>query len=245
MVLEDAATVLAVVGSIIAVISVIIATRSARVVSNSGKKGYEKESETKNAYAIDVRDVSIPPVESRSVENKEVKEAEDVLRTLNVEREIVSYALTRLYEAEVEGKISEDERVLLVNKYKSQLHRLEEQIKNKELIVNLFKLEETKEDLVKMFKDKFDEITKNIENIQRNLKITPKAKKEIIEEPPLTKLINSEKDTIPEDETAPQNADQQIETIQKEIFEVLDRLERFENKEPEESESNDSEKEEG
>lgn len=243
MVLENASILLAVVGSIIAAISVIIATRSARAVGNSNKKKLQKEYETKNAYSIDVKDVSIPSIKSRSIENLEVKEAENILRTLNVEREIVSYALTRLYEAEVEGKINEDERVLLVNKYKNQLQRLEEQIKNKELIVNLFKLEETKEDLVKMFKDKFDEITKNIDNIQKNLKITPKVKKEIIEEPSSTQLINSEKEIL-EDKKDPQNADHQIETIQKEIFEVLDRLERLENIEPEESGSNDSEKEE-
>ena len=46
----------------------------------------------------------------RSVTRERVKEASEKLRILNLEREILSYAIRRLYEAHAEGRITEEER---------------------------------------------------------------------------------------------------------------------------------------
>ena len=51
---------------------------------------------------------------SRSVQTSAASNAKDELRMLDLEREILSDALRRLYEAQAEGKISEAERERLL-----------------------------------------------------------------------------------------------------------------------------------
>lgn len=64
--------------------------------------------------------------------HKVVKSDIEGLRVINLEKEIVSYALTHLYEAEAEGKITKAERIRLVDKYKAEMQRLKEQMDESE-----------------------------------------------------------------------------------------------------------------
>ena len=71
------------------------------------------------------------------IDDEDIKKVEDEIRLLEVEREIVDYAISHLYEAESEGKISEEERKKLVEKYRNQMIELDTKIERDQLIKNL------------------------------------------------------------------------------------------------------------
>jgi len=57
-----------------------------------------------------------PFIARRTVSTDLYKEAQERLRVLDLEREILSYAIRRLYEAHAEGRITEEERDKLAEK---------------------------------------------------------------------------------------------------------------------------------
>ena len=81
-----------------------------------------------------------------------------VIRLLDVEREILSYGIRRLYEAQAEGKISEKERERLAQGYKQRMLEIKDSINENESVVALHELEGMQEDLIQLFNDRFDEI---------------------------------------------------------------------------------------
>lgn len=179
---------------------------------------------------------AVPFRVERSVSNDEASKAREELKTLEIEKEITSYALTRLYEAEAEGKLTMNERDSLVDKYKKQMQLLDSQIRKDQLVVDLHDLEGSRSELVKMFYDKFDEIDKKIEGIRSKLGITPQ--KVISVTPPATpeekrekgketkpKKVVKKKKKIPPPKT---EAEEKIVAIREEVLKVLERLEQIE-----------------
>ena len=102
----------------------------------------------------------------RTVTTDVFDEARDKLRLLDLEREILSYAIRRLYEASAEGKISEAERDRLALKYKMDLARIKEEIGRGESIVALNELEKMQEEFVKLFQERFEQISKRIDELR-------------------------------------------------------------------------------
>jgi len=109
---------------------------------------------------------TLPQPIKKTVTNDIMNEARDKLRLLDLEREILSYAVRRLYEASAEGKISEAERDRLALKYKMDLARINEDIERGESIVALNELERMQEELVKLFSERFDEMNKKIDGLK-------------------------------------------------------------------------------
>ncbi|MBS7624147.1 MAG: hypothetical protein QXS36_01890 [Candidatus Bathyarchaeia archaeon] len=103
---------------------------------------------------------------SRTVPDKVLSETRDKLRVLDVEREIMSYALRRLYEAHAEGKITAEERDSLALKYREELERIKQEIARGESIIALCELERMREEFIKTFSEKFDLINKRIEELK-------------------------------------------------------------------------------
>ena len=183
--------------------------------------------------------VNIPVRVEHTVDTKDANKAKDELRILNLEKEITGYALTRLYEAETEGKITKDERVQLVDKYKDDMKNLDTQIDRKQTLVKLHELEEAQASLVKMFHDKFGEINKNIADVRTTLGIVPKETTKIETPSPgpttqetaptMPKEKKTEEKAAPKTKTPPKTkAEEKIEAIQEEVMKVLERLEQME-----------------
>ena len=59
------------------------------------------------------------------------------MRTLMLERDLLSAALTKVYEAESDGQITREERELIARKYSSQIREFEAKLRDKELIVEV------------------------------------------------------------------------------------------------------------
>lgn len=101
----------------------------------------------------------------------EAKKAKDELKIMDLEREVLSYAIRRLYEAQAEGKITEEERERLAQWYKSRMIEVRDTISRSESVVALHELETMQEDLVKLFSERFDELSKKVEEMRSQLQL--------------------------------------------------------------------------
>lgn len=174
-------------------------------------------------------------IESSSI-IEDVERIKNELRAMDVEKEIVGYALTRLYEAETEGKIAEKDRTQLLEKYKDEMQHLDKEIEKKQMIVKLHDLEETKASLVEMLHSKLDEINRNIEDIKVSLGISSVETTQAKAQPPQQAETTPAKAKKEEEKPAPKaraksKAEERIEAIQEEVLKVLERLEQIETEE--------------
>lgn len=136
-----------------------------------------------------------------TVSDEEALEARNKLRTLELEREILSDAIRRLYEAQVEGKITEQERDRLAENYKTRMMKVKDAIAKSQSVVVLQELESMQEDLVKLFDDRFDELNMKIEEMRQ--KVKPEIEEETLEIPveieaPMEDDAEEEEDEITE-----------------------------------------------
>lgn len=133
------------------------------------KSAVEKEAGLKNSSAGKLMPLTV----SRALPDRVVSEARDKLRVLDVEREILSYALRRLYEAHAEGKITAEERDSLASKYREDLERVKQEIARGESIIALSELEKMQEEFVKMFSERFELLNRRIEELRAIVGLPP------------------------------------------------------------------------
>jgi hypothetical protein len=185
---------------------------------------------------------------SKSIQTNDASHAKDELRILDLERDILSDALRRLYEAHAEGKINEQERDRLAATYKTRMSTVKDSIAKDETIVALHELEGMQEDLMKLFSERFGELTTKVEELRTRIDVKPI--KEIKVQMPATQS-EAEAETAEEEEsaeegeaepgkpkkkrkpaeekpTAKTEAEKRIDEIRGEVEKVLDRLGQME-----------------
>jgi len=176
----------------------------------------------------------------KSVPSDEATRAKDELRILDLERDILSDAIRRLYEAHAEGKITEEERERLAQMYKSRITTVKDAISKDESLVALHELEAMQEDLMKLFSERFDELGGKIEELRSKVEVKPV--KEII----IPSVGETSEKTSPEKAAEGEEkekkkrkkpvakpnpkteAERRIEEIREEVEKVLDRLGQME-----------------
>ncbi len=191
---------------------------------------------------------SLPVPVRRTITEEMFKEAKDRLRILELQREILSYAVRRLYEASAEGKITEEEREQLASKYREDLERIKREISRGETIIALNELEKMQEELVKLFSDRLEKLNKKIEELRNLSGFVPQLEKPLepeeskaevkeekiiealeeaeVETPPETKKkVSKPKVTIEPEKTV---AEKRVEEIVSQIEEILKKLEQSE-----------------
>jgi hypothetical protein len=191
----------------------------------------------------------LPFPTEHTVSSEEALEARDKLRTLELEREILSDAIRRLYEAQVEGKITEQERDRLAENYKSRMMKVKDAIAKSQSVVALQELESMQEDLVKLFDDRFDELNMKIEEMRQ--KVKPELEEETPEIPvsieasleeeeeETTEITEAGAEPKPERKKKPRpkpaasgegktEAEKRIDQIREEVEKVLERLGQME-----------------
>ena len=186
---------------------------------------------------------------SKSVQTSTASNAKDELRMLDLEREILSDAIRRLYEAQAEGKITEQEREKLAASYKARMMSIKESISKDETIVALHDLEGMQEDLMKLFSERFGELTSKVDELRTKIDVKP-IKEIPVRMPTQTPPSQMEKmdDTEEEEEAeasgeekqkkkrkppeerpvAKTEAEKRIDTIRSEVEKVLDKLGQME-----------------
>ena len=159
-----------------------------------------------------------------TISDLELDKTQNELKTLHVERDIVSYALTRLIEAEAQGRITEEEKNRLLLRYKEDMSTLERSIEEREMIVDLHELESMQSNLLGMFQKRFDDISSRIEEVRSELGLEAKATSEIIAE-----KVEEEMEETPEPQVTVQApAEDKIKRIREEVKRDLEKLEQME-----------------
>lgn len=176
---------------------------------------------------------ALPPLKiERTVSRDEVEKAREELKLMDLEREILSYAIQRLYEAEAEGKITEKDRESLSQRYKQRMMDIKEKISHNESMVALHELEAMQEDLMKLFSDRFDELNKKIGELRTRLEVEPKEEALLPPSAPEAPSAPPPKRERKKKEAPPApkktEAEKRIEGIMAEVEKVLERLEQIE-----------------
>jgi hypothetical protein len=230
----------------IALIASVVILACAIVIYGMRKrtKQLKKPPETK----VETKLGGLPFKISKSVQGNDASHAKDELRILDLEREILSDAIRRLYEAHAEGKITEQERERLAATYKTRMNSVKDSIAKDETIVALHELEGMQEDLMKLFSERFGELSSKVEELRTRIDVKPlkeikiqlptqtaAEKKEKPSEEEETEETEREtekprkrKKTEPEKPTAKTEAEQRIEQIRGEVEKVLDKLGQME-----------------
>lgn len=222
---------------IIVVVGVVIACLIALYAM--GRKGRKEE---KASEKMETRPKEVLPLKIvKTVSPEEAARAKEELRILDLEREILSDAIRKLYEAHAEGKITEEERDRLAQTYKERMMIVKEAIAKDESLVALHELEAMQEDLIKLFSERFDEISAKIEELRSKVEAKP-LKEVTIPAPKQAKPVEVEEK--PEAEEAEEKAkrkrkppakpsprteaEKRIEEIRAEVEKVLERLGQME-----------------
>jgi len=233
MALGDPATITAIV--LVVVIACIIVIYAMRRRGKQPEKAPQRPE-----MELELR--GLPFKVTKSVQSTDASHAKDELRILDLEREILSDAIRRLYEAHAEGKISEQERERLAGSYKSRMMAVKESMAKDETIVALHELEGMQEDLMKLFSERFGDLSSKVEELRS--KIDVKAMKEIpvqMPKPPTPEELEEageeeeeeaekkKKRRKPSEKPSPKTeAEKRIEEIRSEVEKVLDKLGQME-----------------
>jgi hypothetical protein len=193
-----------------------------------GGKKKKKEEPLEVPEMLEVKE-GWPLKVDRSVTSADAKKAQDELRLLDLEREILSHGIRRLYEAQAEGKISEEERDRLAQGYKGRMLEIKETISRGESVVALHELETMQGDLIKLFNERFDEITEKIGNLRSALEFKPVKEVPVPSPgppsaPPEKAKRRARKPSAPKKT----EAEKRIEEIRAEVEKVLERLGQIE-----------------
>jgi hypothetical protein len=231
MALADPVTIIAIVSVVtIAIVIVIYAMRKLGETSTETPK-----------KPTDPNLTGLPFKITKSVQSNDASQAKNELRTLDLEREILSDAIRRLYEAHAEGKINEQERERLASSYKSRMMAVKDSMAKDETIVALHELEGMQEDLMKLFSDRFGDLSTKVEELRSKIDVQPikeipvKMPKpqmpenlEAGEEEEEEKGKPKRKKKTPAKPSPKTEAEKRIEEIRNEVEKVLDKLGQME-----------------
>src|SRR2546427_6601556 len=182
--------------------------------------------------AADAKTEAFPLPDSlkKTITGNDLSKARDRLRLASLERDIIGDALTKIYEAEAKGQINEPEKNQLLQRYKTDLKRVDGEIDTHKKTVDLYDLESAKEDLLKSFQEKMLEIDLKISQIRPTVTTTS----ETITKPPDPPKAetNQPATNAPKERPAkekPKNkAEERLETIREEVLKAMERLEQIE-----------------
>ncbi|HUI00222.1 MAG TPA: hypothetical protein VLX56_01180 [Nitrososphaerales archaeon] len=177
----------------------------------------------------------------KMVTSEELANSKREMRTLMLERDLLSSALTKVYEAENEGKITREEREMIAKRYSSQIHDLESKLRDKELVVEVGELEGLRDELVTLFKEKIQNIESRLDLAKERLPSVPQQEKGL-EAAVARKQVAVAATTAGSTETldraverkAPKRDDtegeRRVKAIRDEVMEALERLEQIDSR---------------
>lgn len=223
---------------LLAIIIIVLGVVIACLIVFFGIRGKSKKEKPAKQAEVPPELRGYPFKVTKSVPQDDASHAKDELRILDLEREILSDAIRRLYEAHAEGKITEQERERLAQTYKNRMMTVKDAISRDESVVALHELETMQEDLMKLFSERFDDLSGKIEELRS--KTEAKPLKEVTIAPKLTEAEAPSEEKAgeekakkkrkpPTQKTSPRTeAEERIEEIRSQVEKVLDRLGQME-----------------
>jgi len=157
----------------------------------------------------------------RMVQREELGKARRELNALLLEKELLSSALTKVYEAEVDKKISRDEREELAARYKKRLKEVGDRLADMEIMIEVGELERLRDELVTLFERKIGEIDNRLQQARVKLeRLTLPAKPSEVE----VKGKAVEKRRVKAEEV---EVDEKVKALRDEVLDALARLEQI------------------
>ncbi len=235
MALDDPAIIIAIVLAVIVACGIVIYAM---------RKRLKKPEKPPEKTAVEAELSGLPFKITKSVQTNDASKAKDELRTLDLEREILGDAIRRLYEAHAEGKITEQERERLAATYKTRMMTVKDAMAKDETVVALHELEGMQEDLMKLFSERFGELSSKVDELRSKIDVKPIKEVKIAmptSQPPAPEEEEEEAEEAegeegkakkkrkpPEKPSAKTEAEKRIEEIRGEVEKVLDRLGQME-----------------
>lgn len=175
------------------------------------------------------------PETDHTVNESDAARSREILKVLTLEREIIGTALTTIYESEVQGVITRDERDRLLDKYSSDLKELESRISEHQRIVDIYDLESERKELLRSFREKLSEIDKKladvrsgtvppappVSEVKRDRVVAPSEVPMPLEQPQVSTTGTEIRD-------AKTKTEKKIEAIKEEVLKAMERLEQIE-----------------
>jgi len=230
--------------AIIAAIVLVVTVACGIVIYAMRKRGKKPEKPAEKPTIAS--ELGLPFKVSKSVQANDASQAKDELRILDLEREILSDAIRRLYEAHAEGKITEQERERLAGTYKARMMAVKDSMAKDETVVALHELEGMQEDLMQLFSERFGELSSKVEELRSRIDVKPIKEVKIAVPTPQPALEEEEEEEAAEEKegeakptkkkrkrpaeksSAKTEAEKRIEEIRNEVEKVLDKLGQME-----------------
>ncbi len=172
-----------------------------------------------------------------TVSPTELDKSRREMRTVMLERDLLSSALMKVYEAETEGRITKEEREMIARRYSDQIKDLQSKLKDVELVVEVGELEKLREELVTMFREKIQNLEARLDQARERLgvikaepaaapvNVSTPAKKE----PAVRAERGADLERAVEKRAKPElsESEKRVKEIRNEVMEALTRLEQI------------------
>jgi len=229
-----------IVAGLATVIAVLLRQRT-RSQSNSrsdGEKNQVDESEPSGPSMANAetstRESSLGYTPTQSVDD--IEKAREELRALDLEKQITAAALTTIFEAEIQAKISRGTRDGLVENYKAKLKALDEQIAERKKVTELSDLMSERDNLIRSFEQRIAEIDERLKQINAHSGSIPQISAvaqvplgpEKTSEVPGTSSGNA---NVTDDKPAVEvknRTEERMKAIREEVLKAIERLEKIE-----------------
>ncbi len=149
------------------------------------------------------------------------------MRALILERDLLSSALMKVYEAETEGRITKEEREMIAKKYSDQIKSMQDKLKDVELIVEVGELEKLREELLSLFHEKVENIEARLDQARDRLGIAPPK---VVKPPQVVEVEETEdleRVVVRRAKPSMTDAERRVKEIRDEVMEALTKLEQI------------------
>jgi hypothetical protein len=153
----------------------------------------------------------------------ELESAKREVRLLKMEKEYLSGALTRVYEAEVQGRITKDEMQYLSQKYRGDLQGIDERLSKAQTVVEVSDLENAREELLSLVNVKVAQIDSRLKDLKIRVgaDLPPLEKAlEPLKEERKEKPVEAKKEKVP-------MMDEKLKKVVDDISEAMAKLEQM------------------
>jgi len=165
----------------------------------------------------------------------DVEKTMEELRLYSFEKEVLSSALTTIYEAEVKGILKVSERDRLSERYKKELQILEREIEERRKVAELVDLEKERTELKTHFSQKMQEIEQKIEQLKSLIGSLPPVdlSKVDVGKPLPENLAHLDKELTVAEPTEKvtkmkNKGEQKMDALREEVLKAIERLEQIE-----------------
>jgi hypothetical protein len=171
-----------------------------------------------------------PQIKPQTISAEESKTAKQELKTLLLEKDLLSNAITRVFELEVQGQVTKEERDSLVKKYKDRLQEVDKKLDDIELIIEVSELEHLRNELVTLLTRKIEEVDKKLEKAlvrldTQKLRGPIQVQEKIAAQQTTTSTPKVEKKS---QRVLESSVDRELRQYREEILKALEKLEQIE-----------------